>query len=367
MLFTVSTVKETVAGLSRFVERNLAGGVDHLIVFVDDADPLLVEWAASHPHVTAVPTGRPWWQGTRPGQLNARQRINANLARTALAVLPGAEWLFHVDGDEVLQVDRAALSAVPAEVPVVRATPLEAVSQWSWPDDEVTHFKRLLSPDSLTLLNVLGVIDRPVNEELFHGHVRGKSGMRPALDRWHSLHDVEDAAQEALAGDDSGLARVLHYESFSGEEFVRKWTNLIGSGAPPNLRNSRKPLDASLRWLLASDLPDEVRATYLRRLYELTTQDDLETLRDLGLLEELPPGTHTPAALPPSSSAALSLVLTELGAEDTRVFRTGESADDATAALGRVAERLKGRDEGLVPDWRQVWTGASGKGWFRRG
>jgi hypothetical protein len=366
MLFTVSTVKETVAGLSRFVERNLAGGVDHVIVFVDDADPLLVEWAADQPHVSAVPTGRPWWQGTRPGQLNARQRINANLARAALAVLPGAEWLFHVDGDEVLQVDRAALAALPAEVVAVRATPFEAVSQWSWPGDEVTHFKRLLEPDELTLLHVLGAIDRPVNEALFHGHVRGKSGMRPALDRWASLHDVEDAAQEVLPRDESGLARVLHYESFSGEEFVRKWTNLIGSGAPPNLRNSRKPLDASLRWLLAAEVSDEVRATYLRRLYELTTQDDLTTLRDLGLVEPYAPGTHTPRALPADAAAALSLVLTELGAEDTRVFRTGESAEDATAALGRVAERLKGRDGALVEDYRQVWGAAPAKGWFRR-
>ena len=53
MLFTVSTVKECVAGLKRFVARNLAGGVDHVFLFVDDARPRVTAALDRHPHVTA--------------------------------------------------------------------------------------------------------------------------------------------------------------------------------------------------------------------------------------------------------------------------------------------------------------------------
>ena len=72
MLFTVSTVKDDVPGLKQFVARNLAGGVDHMFLFVDDARPRVTAALDRHPHVTAVATGENWWVGKRPRQLNAR-------------------------------------------------------------------------------------------------------------------------------------------------------------------------------------------------------------------------------------------------------------------------------------------------------
>ena len=296
MLFTVSTVKESVAGLKAFVARNLAGGVDHLFLFVDDARPRVAAALDRHPHVTAVATGEDWWQGKRPRQLNARQRINANVVKALLTVDAAPDdWLFHIDADEVLQVDRSGLAELPPEVAVVRAPPLEAVSRKKWPG-EVTHFKRMLTPDELVLLHVLGAIDEPANGSYFHGHVEGKSGLRPTLDRWITLHAVHDVDQQQVPSSvEGGVARLLHYESWSGEEFVRKWTNILDSGTKVSFRPGREPTAVALRTLLQADLPERKRRGYLMRIFERTTEDDFDTLRDLGLLETgRPAGRQAP-------------------------------------------------------------------------
>ena len=255
MLFTASTVKDTTAGLQELVARNLANGVDHLFLFIDDFDAAVTEEIGAHPHVTAVPTGPGWWHGKRPKQLNVRQRINANVAKAVLAPFEWAEWIFHIDGDECLLLDREALAALPPEVGNVRAAPLEAVSRARWPGRRVTHFKRMLGTEELSLLHVLGLIEQPLNGFYFHGHCEGKSGMRPRVDRWLTLHDVHDAAQELVPAGDAGkgdFVRLLHYESWSGEEFVRKWMNILDSGAKVSFRPAREPTAlAGLLWGLA--------------------------------------------------------------------------------------------------------------------
>src|ERR1700752_4535610 len=135
MLFTASTVKDTLPNLQRFVTGNLAGGADHLGVFVDDPDgtePDAVAFLEDHDGVTCVLTYDEWWAGDRPGQLSVRQRINANVVKAVLSRLDPArhwaEWVFHIDADEIVQIDRAALASAPESAGVVRLAPLEAVS-----------------------------------------------------------------------------------------------------------------------------------------------------------------------------------------------------------------------------------------------
>ncbi len=83
MLFTASTVKDSAAGLKTFVERNLANGVDHMFLFVDDAAPKITAELNKHPHVTAIATGRGLVarQAAAPAQRQAadqRQRGQGN-------------------------------------------------------------------------------------------------------------------------------------------------------------------------------------------------------------------------------------------------------------------------------------------------
>ena len=75
--------------VQRYVDGNLAGGVDHLVVFLDAPDdaatPEVRAWLEAHPHVTCVVTDDAWWTDKRPEQLNTRQRINANVVKALLS------------------------------------------------------------------------------------------------------------------------------------------------------------------------------------------------------------------------------------------------------------------------------------------
>lgn len=344
MLFTASTVKDTLPNLQRFVEGNLAGGADHLVVFLDAGDPEVRDYLDAHPHVTCVRTDSSWWLGDRPDQLNVRQRINANVVKALLSVFDWAEWVFHIDADEIVQLDRSVLAEVPAETRVVRLAPLEAVSRKSW-DGDPTWFKRLLDKDDLTLLHTLGVVDRPANGAYFHGHVEGKSGIRPALDLGLTLHHGVDADRNEVPAFEHDALRVLHYESFSGEDFVRKWTSILAAGPMAKFRPAREPTAVALRTLIGKGLTEEQAAPYLMRIFERTTEDDFETLRDLGLLVEADPrsGTHRPEAFPPGAEEEMLAVLDRLRAEPKRPFHPGEPVAPVRAMLERAA-RSGGED-----------------------
>ena len=89
LVVTASTVKDTLANVERFVDGNLAGGADHLVLFLDAPDdpatPDVRGFLDAHPHVTCVVTDETWWPDKRPEQLNTRQRINANVVKALLA------------------------------------------------------------------------------------------------------------------------------------------------------------------------------------------------------------------------------------------------------------------------------------------
>jgi hypothetical protein len=188
--------------------------------------------------------------------------------------------------------------------------------------------------------------------------------MRPGMDRWFALHEVEGASEEILPPHDTGAsggpAQLLHYESWSGDEFVRKWSNIVTSGAMPALRGRRQPTAVAVRALLARDLPADTLRSLLLRIFQRTTEDDFETLRDLGVLVELHPeaGGHVPAALSESSRERLTTLLAAVAPLDKRVFRSGTTADEASRTLGAVVDQLgqAGYDRDEIARCREVWT-----------
>ncbi len=322
MLLTVSTVLDTRPNVEHFVRSNLAMGIDHMVVFLDspgaDGQREVREWLDSVPQVTAVAGDGSWWNGERPRGLNVRQRANANVVASVLADQPWASWLFHLDGDEVFAGDRVLLDSLPPETGAVWLTPLEAVSQLDprgWP----TKFKRLLEPDDLHLLEVLGMLSEPANRDYFHGHVKGKSGVRPSSGLRLTLHEaVHPDGQVAPRAEDPSLA-VLHYDAVSGEEFIRKWMSMLGAG-PAQYRQNRAAVADALRALVAKDLSPEVARRYLLRIYETTTRDDVATLDELGLLVHRDPtqGRHRPEPLTDQQQAALSDGLARMAREPKR-------------------------------------------------
>ncbi len=337
MIISASTVKDTLPNMQRFVTGNLAGGIDHLVVFLDagEADsPGVRAWLEQQAQVTCIRTDKSWWHGERPAELNVRQRINANVVKAVASTVESVEWVFHLDADEIAQLDRAVLAAVPDETQVVTLAPLEAVSRQQWEGDP-TWFKRKLTKPELTLLETLGVIDRAHNGAYFHGHVDGKSGVRPGTDRWLTLHHGVDSAGEELPTFKDPALSLLHYESYSGEDFVRKWTSILSAGPMANFRPGREPTAVALRALLGLGLSEEEAAPFFRRIFERTTQDDFETLRDLRLLVEVDPllGSHQPAAWPEGQEQRFADVMRAVAGVSKRPFHPGTPAAEVDKIL----------------------------------
>lgn len=310
VLVGATTLLDTLPHVRRFVAGNLAGGLDHLVVFLDrpgaDGQDEVGAFLDAHPQVTCVRAGKGWWGEERPRRLNDRQCTNANVVKHLVSAPGGVDWVFHVDGDEVVRLDRDTLAAVPAARPAVRLHPREAVARERW-DGEPDLFKRELDDDDLALLQALGVLDEASNKAYFRGHVQGKSGVRPAARAWLGLHRVVDARGEEVDAASDERFELFHYESYSGEDFVRKWTAMVASGPSARFRPGRAATARGLRALVGKDLPPERLRAYLLEIFRRTRLDDVDTLRELGLLLETDPvaGERRPEPLPAAAATAL--------------------------------------------------------------
>src|SRR5215210_7941558 len=105
LVAVTATVKGSAAQVRRFAAANLRAGADHVLVFVDDGDPQVLESleqdAELSRHVTAIGTDADYWRRgqrrvdrpgevdrSRPPNLNRRQKVNANLANTLVCTVP---------------------------------------------------------------------------------------------------------------------------------------------------------------------------------------------------------------------------------------------------------------------------------------
>ena len=338
MIATVSTVRDSPDNVQRFVAGNLAAGVDHMFIFLDGEQPEVSERLAGLACVTTTVTDAAYWVGGRPGGLNTRQTINANVVRVLLAPFEWAQWLFHIDGDECLDIDRERLLALDSGVRSVRLSTLEAVST---PGGTAQgRFKRLLDPDELSLLHQLGVIGRPENWALFNGHTHGKAGIRPSLDYNLHIHAARTQDQELIESFEADYLRILHYDSASLEEFIRKWGAHVSAGKSTVFGMKRSGIRAAVAAVLTNQTLTEARRQhYLRELYARTAQDDVDTLGELGFLVTPPPEwhRHVPAPLPADRARSVERLLDLLRAADKGYFRpkTPEQPADLLKSFNR--------------------------------
>jgi hypothetical protein len=314
------------------VARNLAAGADHMLVFLDGADGDLRDWQPEH--VTVVVTDEAYWAGARPERLNDRQRVNANVANTALAPFERVGWLAHLDGDECLDVAPDVLARIEPSIGCVRLSTLEAVSRREWPG-EVTHFKQQLDYEQLCLLHAVGVIDAPSNRALFNGHVAGKVAVRPSPYVVVEIHSARDGDGNQLETADVEGLHVLHYESWCEAEFVRKWETHLGSGGA-NFRTEKDRLRGAVEAIVTNAALDEVgRRRYLSEIYARLVEDDFDRLVELGFAVTVDPARHrhTPGPLSAEESDGLAWLVHRLRTADK-----GRFAGRAAAAGDVLAE-----------------------------
>jgi hypothetical protein len=343
MIISATTVKDTLENVEKFVRRNLLGGIDHLVIFVDAPLPEVEEFLTGHPDVTTVPAYGDWWGEMPADALNPRQITNAALISQVVVGLPWAEWIFPLDGDEIARLDRTVLAALDPAVRSVQLRPLEAASRLHATEDP-RLFKRRLDSDELQLLHTLGVIAEPRPRQYFRGHMGGKPGVRPAADLALAVHHVIDVRTgerlESLV--DPAIGTMLHYESHNGDEFVRKWLALLTSGRRVQQHKRRAPLAAAVAALLELQLSEEETRHFLEQLFVRTRLDDVETLSRLGLLVEVDPDAGERHPRPPESDIAqLRELLTRAYDVPKQPFRPRKQGPRTAKLVARLQRDLR--------------------------
>lgn len=343
MLFTTTTIKDTTEGIEAFVSANLRAGADHMLLFIEgDEAASQASSFAHHPHVTAVPTGDRYWHTVnRRFNLNLRQVTNATLASTALAAIPWVDWLFHIDGDETLHLDRDHLLGLPPTVHAVHLRTLEAASDGS---GDVRAFKEKLTAEQLRDLHARGLVSEPRNTSYLRGHLAGKAGARPSPFIRLGVHKARTHHGATLVHHQHTSLGVLHYEAVTPEAFIRKWTNLATAGAKHS--PTRRVLADRVRAILSDgDATPAQKDARLREVYDECGRDDVSALKRLGLLVEPDPAwhQHTPTAMDTGQADLFRDVLELMLAADRRHFHPRYRRHHPIDVLRGAHSRCRGR------------------------
>jgi len=235
----VTTVKNEQALLRRNLLYHHYLGVDECYVYADDPGDGTIETVADLPFVRArvtVPVDRFREHPQLAGEIDqyqyvpSRQVLNVFDAM-AQARSAGVDWLFHLDPDELLCVDRRAmasgdlrarLAALDHAVEMAWFAPLEIVQTGTGYKNvfaEATLFKR---PVRTILKSVPDPVSgATVSIPSYYGHVAGKSGVRlSAFARPANPHRFCRMDGGPLTS--ATLGDVLHYFAYDFDDFYKK-------------------------------------------------------------------------------------------------------------------------------------------------
>lgn len=327
----------------------MTSGVDHMFIFVDADEDAFAD-LSNHKNVTLIPTDSRYWGEERPDSLNTRQKINANLINCLLSACGGARWLFGIDGDECLEIDKSKVLGLGLDVRYVRLLPLEAASQENC-HGEVKYFKRLLSIEDLRLLAMLGVIKAARNHAYFRGHVNGKIGVRPSPYVNLHTHKVAFRGDVSPVPLEADFLRLLHYESYCYEEFVRKWSAHLEHGVSAGFRAQRRPIaDAVLSVLTNAGMSGDRKTHYLRRIYKREVEDDVRTLVDLGFLNEMSQELHeyAPISFSVDQAGVIATAMPCLLGADKAAFDPDSDPEPRLGLLRSIRTELADTNQALA-------------------
>lgn len=205
-------------------------------------------------------------------------------------------------------------------------------------------FKRFPSPDELALAYAVGAIREPTRQTYFRGHLLGKVGIRPALNRWLSIHYARGADGERLDEHSATDLHHLHFESSSPAEFLRKWEALLTSGTEPNARGPRRTLQRAIRAVGSADLDPDIRAWAIDRIFDrLVADHHVDELQRLGLVVPVDPfaGSVTRSG-GVASADELAARIGDVASAPKQIFATPERLPQARRWLEGLAPYPRG-------------------------
>lgn len=226
MIFSVSTIKDSKANIDFFINENIRSGIDHMFIFYEG--DLLVD-PSEYKQATFISS----LQYNRSiNNLNTRQEMNIRRVVEFLHKDYEDHWIVNLDGDEVVNFDKKILANLDKKIQVITLYPIEPIVDGKTSIHDQSLCKTTLSKGKLETAKLFDLIDKESNREWLRGHILGKYMARIRLDRKYKIHRVLGGpAEEALTNRDFNI---IHYESASFDEFIRKFKNHTGNKASFN-------------------------------------------------------------------------------------------------------------------------------------
>lgn len=231
---TVTTLKEPPERVKAFVAQHLYLGASEIWLYFDDPDDPSIPLVEKLPQVRVVrctPEHKAIY-GNKAGTHEGRQKANANHAYR----LTKANWMIHLDADEMVDADRpiGSLLAAAAE-DVLRLAPYEAMHFGkSAVNGRPAYYFRGALPD-----NERGIAAAERAYGRFAGtlaggmlsHVAGKYFVRTGLpDALLSIHAPYMGEKRAKAAQAEG-ARLLHFHGHDYDEWRAHLDRRLTGGA----------------------------------------------------------------------------------------------------------------------------------------
>ncbi len=227
-----ATVKSTPEQVRAFAAYHLSLGATHIWLHFDDPDDPAAD-LFNHPQITSQRCSDSYWMdyiGKRPERHQNRQGRNMHrIYKTA--ALP---WIAHIDVDEYILPRSgngaditAALSALPADQPMLRLAPWEALHDPALPDDifTATQFRAALNgqQNEAARVRVFGKY-APLLSNGVLSHSAGKCFFRTGLSRFEPrLHGAFRAGVRVPGGDFAPSVALLHFHA----EDPPRWRNRL--------------------------------------------------------------------------------------------------------------------------------------------
>jgi hypothetical protein len=275
-----TTVKAPPDQALAFVAHHLLLGPEMIWLHLDDPDSTdamaIARALTGIDRVTVVPCNDAYWASTckrRPAQHQNRQSRNMQRVYTETS-LP---WVAHLDVDEYLVADRPIsdlLAAHPADRPMLRVAPWEALFTPGLPDDifSACHFRAVIPAEARQ--RVFGRYAALLPKGAL-SHAAGKCFFRIGIDGFEPrLHGAFKDGNRLPSGDFSRELALFHFHA----EDPARWQERLQFRLSKGAYKFNPALQAHL---LAAD--DREIGAFFRKV-QTATPKILETLQELGAI-----------------------------------------------------------------------------------
>jgi hypothetical protein len=272
----VTTVKAPEEKVLAFVAHHLSLGAAQIFLYFDDPEDPARAAVAAFGRVVATPCTEDYW-AERGGRNERHQNRQSRNARDAYGRCD-TDWLCHIDVDEFILAQRPVadlLAEIPADTPLAKLEPFEAMHDPLLPDDIYTsrEFRGAIRHEHWPLRRgALGPY-REFNRDGLLSHSNGKvifrTGIRGLSPR---LHSVFLKGTRLDAADWHPGMKLLHFHA----QDRQAWRSAL----PFRLTRGAYQYRTGLQAFLQGATPEEIDTFYLQT--QVLSPESLAALQGVG-------------------------------------------------------------------------------------